>query len=221
MPGLAQDGDPSPPASLGGDGSIPSGAYVIQQCERLLGAADAGDGVASTQFGELYEWVHLRALYEATFDPMDKHATPIAPQIDDWLLQRANGGSAAAQYWMAARDTLKGRRDPADPAEAARWYRLSAEQGFPRAELALGQLLISFNEFAREPDEAELWLYRAALHEEERADAYLPNRLRQRAANGDLPRDEIVTWVESRAATGDDEAQSLLDLIRREKSANP
>jgi hypothetical protein len=144
MPGLAQDSDASPPASLGSDGSVPGGADVIQQCERLLAAADAGDGAASTQFGELYESVHLRALYEATFDPMDKYATPIAPEIDDWLLQRANGGSAAAQYWMAARGTLKNRPNPADPAEAARWYRLSAEQGFPPAELALGQILIFF-----------------------------------------------------------------------------
>lgn len=216
-PGHTQDSSASPPVAVAGDAAAPSSADVIRQCERLLAAADAGDRAASEQFGEFYKAVYVRAFYEASFDAAEKYATPIAPQISVWLLQRATAGSAAAQYWMAARDKFMrgyGGTD-ADLAEIARWYRLSAEQGFPPAEFALGQLLIFFDEFAQEPDEAELWLYRAALHEQERADVFLLNRLRNRAVDGHMPRDEIATWLEARAAAGDGEAQGLLDLIRK------
>ena len=55
----------------------------------------------------------------------------------DELLKAASGGDPQAQYELALHhDNIQG--EGRDPAEAARWYRLAADQGHADAQLHLG-----------------------------------------------------------------------------------
>ena len=58
--------------------------------------------------------------------------------------------------------TLEGSGLPADPAEAARLYRLAAEAGHPVAQLNLGELYSRGRGVERDLVQAHLWLSRAA-----------------------------------------------------------
>jgi len=136
------------------------------------------------------------------------------PELERWIAEKAEGGSATAQYWMGARGkVLQGYgAKPPDVAHVANWYRASAEQGFAPAQDALGQILGFFPEFAREPFEAEKWLFRAVRQGEPAADQRLLLAIRMDSERANYrPDADILAWLEQRADSGDADAQSLVD----------
>ncbi len=73
----------------------------------------------------------------------------------------AEAGDAEAQTALGGL-YLGGTVVAANPAEAARWYRLAAEQGDPVAQLNLGDLYIRGSGVGRDLVQAYLWLSLAA-----------------------------------------------------------
>jgi hypothetical protein len=76
----------------------------------------------------------------------------------------ADTGNATAQYNMGVLFEF-GLGLPADPSEAARWYRLGAEQGNAFAQKALGVLYYTGRGVAKDNAEAVRW-YRAAAEQD-------------------------------------------------------
>ena len=89
------------------------------------------------------------------------------------LRQAAERGNPVAQLRLAwlidpglttlsAGPPAPGDADPEDYAEAAKWYRLAAEQGEPGAQRALGSLYLRGNGVAQNACESARWYHRAA-----------------------------------------------------------
>jgi TPR repeat protein len=181
----------------------------------LIAASDSGDRRAYAQFSHLYTLLYEQAFIEAGM-PQPKTATAMIPELDRWVADKAQGGSATAQHWMGARTKvlLKYGGEAPEPAEVEKWYRLSAEQGFAPAQDALGQIIGFFPEFAREPFEAEKWLFRAVRQGEPAADQRLLLAIRMDNERANYrPDSDILAWLGQRAADGDAEARSLVDLL--------
>ena len=186
---------------------------VRRTFEVLLTASDAGQRRAYEQFRSLYVLLYEQGILEANSNE-PKIAMAMIPELERWIAEKAHGGSATAQYWMGARGkVLQGYgAKPPELAEVARWYRASAEQGFAPAQDALGQILGFFPEFAREPFEAEKWLFRAVRQGEPAADQRLLLAIRLDSDRaGYRPDADILAWLRQRADGGDAEAQALAD----------
>jgi len=186
--------------------------------DRLIKASDGGDRAALTRFGQLYRSLYEQAYFEAA-SGAPKQATAMIPELDRWLAERGTSGSATAQFWMAERTKMLQNfgAKPADLAEVARWYRSSAEQGFAPAQDALGQVLGFFPEYAREPFEAEKWLFQAARQDEGAAAERLLEAIEidvQRASY--KPDADVLAWLKQRAAAGDAKAKELLVRVAAE-----
>ena len=183
--------------------------------ENLIAASDDGDRRAYAQFSHLYTLLYEQAFIEAG-TPQPKVATAMIPELDRWIAEKAQNGSATAQHWMGARTKVLQNYGGEVPelAEVEKWYRLSAEQGFAPAQDALGQILGFFPEFAREPFEAQKWLFRAARQGEPAADQRLLLAIRMDNERTNYrPDADILAWLQQRAADGDAEARSLIDLL--------
>ena len=90
----------------------------------------------------------------------------------------ATQGDAAAQFRLAIAYSF-GRGVPEDDAEAARWYRLSAEQGYAAAQYHLGAAYAGGRGVGQDDVQAHMWCNLAAAEgSEERA----PERRNQVAA---------------------------------------
>src|SRR5437016_13655062 len=80
------------------------------------------------------------------------------------IVARAEQGDAEAQYRLG-RVYQGGRGVAQDNAEAAKWYRRSAEQGYPPAERYLGLMYQGgYGGLPRDEVEARRWLSKAAEH---------------------------------------------------------
>jgi hypothetical protein len=193
--------------------AVPTAEDVHQVFEKLLAASDDGHRQAYDQFQGLYVLLYEQAILEAGSNE-PKIAIAMIPELDRWVAEKARGGSATAQYWMGARSKVLQDygAEPPELAEVAGWYRASAEQGFAPAQDALGQILGFFPEFAREPFEAEKWLFRAVRQGEPAADQRLLLAIRMDSERANYrPDADILAWLEQRAAGGDADAQSLVD----------
>lgn len=178
----------------------------------LITASDKGERPAFVRFSRLYPSLYEQARYEASAN-VPKTVTAMIPELDHWLLERASAGSRTAQFWMGERSKVlqKYGAPVPDVAEAARWYRASAEQGFAPAQDSLGQILGFFPELAREPFEAETWLHRAAVQGESAADERLLQAIEiDRVRANYKPSPKIESWLRQRASAGDARATSLL-----------
>lgn len=183
--------------------------------DRLITASDKGEHPAFVRFSRLYPSLYEQALYEASSN-VPKTTTAMIPELDHWLLDRANAGSRTAQFWMGERSkVLQKYGGPVpDIAEVAKWYRASAEQGFAPAQDSLGQILGFFPEFAHEPFEAETWLYRAAAQGEPGASDRLMEAVEiDHARAGYKPSAEIQAWLQQQGGGGDARAAALLDKL--------
>lgn len=196
--------------------SAPEGQVTLEDMrkvfDRLITASDKGERPAFVRFSRLYPSLYEQALYEASAN-VPKTATAMIPELDHWLLERANTGSRTAQFWMGERSKVlqKYGAPVPDVADAAKWYRASAEQGFAPAQDSLGQILGFFPELAREPFEAEIWLHRAAIQGETAAvDRLLQAIEIDRARAGYKPSPEIQTWLRQRAGAGDSRAADII-----------
>jgi TPR repeat protein len=180
--------------------------------DRLATASDGGDRNALARFGHLYQSLYQQAYIEASSD-VPKTATAMIPEIDRWLAEKAMGGSATAQFWMGERTKVLQAfgAKPADLAEVATWYRKSAEQGFAPAQDALGQVLGFFPKYAREPFEAEKWLFKAARQGEGAAAERLLEAIEIDVQRANYrPDAEILEWLRQQASSGNAKAKKLL-----------
>jgi TPR repeat protein len=191
----------------------PTAEDVRQTFEVLLTASDGGQRRAYDHFSRLYTMVYEQTFIEASSNE-PKIATAMLPELDRWLAEKAQSGSATAQYWMGARSKVLQAygAEPPELADVAKWYRASAEQGFAPAQDALGQFLGFFPEFARELFEAEKWLFRAVRQGEPAADQRLLLAIRIDSERADYrPDADILAWLRQRADGGDADARSLVD----------
>ena len=183
--------------------------------DRLVTASDGGDRKALARFGRLYQSLYQQAYLEASSN-VPKTATAMIPELDRWLAEKATGGSATAQFWMGERTKVLQTfgAKPADLAEVATWYRKSAEQGFAPAQDSLGQVLGFFPQYAREPFEAEKWLFQAARQGEGAAGERLLEAIAIDAQRADYKPDaDILAWLRQRATGGDARATELLSKL--------
>jgi TPR repeat protein len=186
--------------------------------DRLATASDGGDRKALARFGHLYQSLYQQAYIEASSN-VPKTATAMIPEIDHWLAEKAIGGSATAQFWMGERTKVLQAfgAKPADLAEVATWYRKSAEQGFAPAQDALGQVLGFFPEHAREPFEAEKWLFQATRQGEGAAAERLLEAIDIDVQRANYrPDAEILEWLEQQAGSGNAKAKELLIRVAAE-----
>jgi TPR repeat protein len=193
--------------------ALPTADDVRRIFAELLTASDGGRRQAYEQFRSLYVLLYEQGILEAGSNG-PKIAMAMIPELERWIAEKAEDGSATAQYWMGARGKiLQGYgAKPPDLADVAKWYRASAEQGFAPAQDALGQILGFFPEFAREPFEAEKWLFRAVRQGEPAADQRLLLAIRLDSDRaGYRPDADILAWLKQRADSGDADAQSLVD----------
>ena len=73
-------------------------------------------------------------------------------------------GNAVAQFFMGLHYYEGFGGVAKDRSEAAKWWRKSAEQSFPDAEMSLGDLYYLGNGVSQDYEEAYKWFKRAALH---------------------------------------------------------
>jgi len=200
-------------------GDAPAGQLTVDDLrsifERLVTASDKGDHKAFVRFSRLYPSLYQQAYLEAGAN-LPKTVTAMIPALDQWLLEKAKGGSPTAQYWMGERTKVLQQFGAPPPAMAdvATWYRASAEQGFAPAQNSLGQVLGFFPEYAKEPFEAEKWLYQAAKQGDEAAGDNLLQAIEidhQRAQY--KPDAEIGNWLQQRADAGDAQAKTLVEKL--------
>ena len=205
----------APPAGDNGAPAQLSVEDLRKVFERLVTASDGGDRKALARFGRLYQSLYQQAYLEASSN-VPKTATVMIPELDRWLAEKATGGSATAQFWMGERTKVLQTfgAKPADLAEVATWYRKSAEQGFAPAQDSLGQILGSFPQYAREPFEAEKWLFQAARQGEGAAGERLLEAIAIDVQRADYKPDaDILAWLKQRAGGGDARAKELLDKV--------
>ena len=69
------------------------------------------------------------------------------------------------------RNVLPGRGVPKDDAEAARWYRMAAEQGDAKAQFNLGEMYAMGEEGAEDYEQPYPWLGLAAAQGDKQAEA--------------------------------------------------
>jgi len=187
-----------------------------QVFERLVTASDKGDRKAFARFSRLYPSLYQQAYFEAGAGGAGP-VTAMIPTLDRWLLDKATAGSPTAQYWMGERSKVLQQfgAPPAAMADVEKWYRSAADQGFAPAQNALGQVLGFFPEFAKQPFEAEKWLFAAVRDGEDSAGDNLLQAIEidtQRAHYN--PDAEVRAWLQQRASAGDIRAQKVLESVR-------
>jgi TPR repeat protein len=202
---LAQTAPPPPAGQLTADD-------LRQVFERLVTASDKGDRKAFARFSRLYPSLYQQAYLESSSGG-PRTVTSMIPALDQWLLDRATAGSPTAQYWMGERTKVLQQFGAAPPpmADVEKWYRAAAEQGFAPAQNSLGQVLGFFPEFAKQPFEAEKWLFAAVRAGEEAAGDNLLQAIeidQQRAHY--KPDADIQAWLKQRASAGDERAKKAL-----------
>jgi hypothetical protein len=130
--------------------------------------------------------------------------------IEELRARAEAGGDAAAQYNLGLMYD-NGRGVPQDYAEAARWYRLAAEQGHPVAQYNLGFMYVDGSGVPQDDAEAVRWFRLAA----DQGDADAQVNLGSMYANGSgVPQDdaEAVRWFRLAGEQGHAAAQSALGI---------
>lgn len=145
-------------------------------------------------------------------------ATTMVRELDRWLSEKAQGRSPTAQFWMAERAGIvdsPGSGLP-DLAEADRWYRAAAEQGFAPAQDALGQFLTLLGEFRREPYEADKWFLQAARQGDVAAGEHLLLAVSLHHDRPDYePTAELLAWLQQQSGAGNEKAKKLLAKLSK------
>jgi TPR repeat protein len=132
----------------------------------------------------------------------------------------AEQGDASAQYRLGQRyASVLGRSTtrstPQDYAEAVRWYRLAAEQGYAPAQSSLGYMYTNGNGVPEDDAEAVCWFRLAA----EQGDMYGQIYLGSMYAEGEgVPEDDVLAymWYNLAAAQGLEAAQSGKDFLEQQ-----
>lgn len=129
------------------------------------------------------------------------HALPSSPGAEERV-------DAEEQYRLGQRY----RYEVEDYAEAARWYRLAAEQGHAGAQFSLGLIYAQGQGVTEDDTEAARWFRRAA--EEGHAGAmYLLGSAYLIGRGVDRDFREAVRWYRLAAENGDDDAKERLESL--------
>jgi hypothetical protein len=207
------------PAHAQSDAGTPPAQITVDDLrkvfERLVTASDGGDRGALARFSQLYRSLYQQALIEASSN-VPKTATAMIPELDRWLANKATAGSATAQFWIAERTKVLQAygAKPADLGTVVQWYRASAEQGFAPAQDSLGQVLGFFPQYAREPFEAEKWLFQATRQGEDAAGERLLEAIEIDVQRANYKPDaDILQWLQQQAGSGNAKAQELLAKV--------
>ncbi len=136
-------------------------------------------------------------------------------QAVDELKRRAEHGDANAQFELA-QDYEIGRRVPANPSEAYRWYRRAADQGDTRAYAPVATYYMTCGGYVyqcedikqRDPVEAARWYVRSAEAGYPHIQSYLGEIL---AKGYMVPRDNerAYFWLSVAKAQGNNERETL------------
>ena len=110
------------------------------------------------------------------------------------LKPAAEKGHKKAQYRLA-RCYAKGRGVAENDAVAFQWYAKSAAQGYGKAQYRLGKCYLKGNGVAADQAKAREWLLKAVKN--------------------DKHGDEILSELRKEAASGDEEAKTILKLIKK------
>ena len=104
-----------------------------------------------------------------------------------------------------------------DMVEAARWYRMAAEQGDPKGQLNLGVLYINGRGMEKDEARAAFWFRRAA----EQGDLHAQNNIAYLYYTGrGVPRDMTYAymWFAFAASQGSESAATMRDWIETQLS---
>jgi len=130
----------------------------------------------------------------------------------EWAVNRAEKGDAEAQYNLAQRYFYGDDIIVKDYLEAAKWYRMAAEQGHALAQDALGYCYNRGKGVPEDKAEGVRWYLKAA----EQGNAMAQCNLGQCYFNGDgvdKDRTEALKWYRKAAEQGDAEAQRMARVI--------
>jgi hypothetical protein len=214
---IAQYDAPVPPAAGDTAPVQPMIDESLRFFDHLMTASDGGDRKALASFRPYYEILNSQAFLEAVMSE-PAAATTMIGEFDKWLTERAQGGSPTAQFWMAERASIRdseGGKSP-DLAETHRWYRAAAEQRFAPAQDALGQILAIFDEFRREPYEAEKWFLQAARQDDAAAANHLLLAVDLDSDRPDYkPAVGLLAWLQQQSEAGNERAKKLLAKLAR------
>ena len=133
----------------------------------------------------------------------------------DGLRAKAEKGDAEAQLLLAFAYYDKGDGVPRDIAEAVKWLRNAAEQGYAAAQYALGNACYNGHGVPKDGTEAVNWFRKAA----EQGYAPAQRILGRMYCTGDgVPKEpaEAVKWLRKAADQGDADAQAGLGVMYKE-----
>lgn len=134
------------------------------------------------------------------------------------LIEQAKGGDGMAQLnlGLAYANALGGL--PTDDDQAAYWFRKAAEQGYPEAQYALGNLYAEGRGVPQDDTEAVRWFREAA--EQGHAAAQVSLGLRHFYGAG-VPKNEMEAyfWLNLGTSALDDIARSVRDKVEAKLTA--
>lgn len=137
------------------------------------------------------------------------------PEVVRWLRVAAAAGLATARY-MLAELTERGLGTDADPAAAAVLYLQAAEQGHRSAQARYGAALMRGRGVARNVQQGESWLRRAALAGDPDAAALVGDLYARKETQGEtLPPNylEAALWYRRAAEAGHRTAAHALGML--------
>ena len=137
-------------------------------------------------------------------------------------LPAAQSGNADAEFKVgSAYEKLGDLHDSSSSArnrQAAKWYRMAADQGHSEAERSLGAILINRQGVQSDRQEAVLWFKRAAGQGNAKAQANLA-ALYEEGLGVAENHDEAVKWYQQAALNGDPAAQANIANLHVEGRA--
>ncbi len=139
--------------------------------------------------------------------------------INPSMLAKARAGDAYAQWYLGFH-YMQGKGVPQDYAQAAVWYRRSADQGNANAQSLLGRLYHQGQGVPQDDAQAAIWWRKAA----EQGQMFAQGSLGRAYERGrGVPQDyaQAAEWYRKAANQGDPIAQSYLGLLYEEGKGVP
>ena len=150
---------------------------------------------------------------EDHFDALEDATSGMSPEgVLAFLSPLAESGDAAAQCLLA--DAYDDGTLPRDRAKSVAWYRMSAAQGFARAEFYLGSMIALGFGVDQDYKEAALWFRKAADKGDSAAQFRLGELLVEGLIDGMPQIDEGKEWLRKAAGQNHSDAITLLGSLK-------
>lgn len=154
------------------------------------------------------------------YEALEDATVPMTPaEILAFLLPQAEAGNAAAQCLLADAYDL-GQVGERDAVRSVHWYRLSAAQGYMRAEYFLGSMLDSGIGTERDPVEAMHWMRIVAAKGDSAAQYCVADLLLADGADDAGRTEEAIAFLTLSAAQGNAAAIARLGTLRKQRSSS-